>query len=339
MLLIIGLGGVLWQVGNIYSSTSWGAEMKLQMTHNEWGGLHVHDLIFPLFVYFSGVAQNFSLRKRQSEGRSSWKLLLHPWYRAFILVVLGWVVNGALVWDPQHMRYASVLGLIGISGALAATFAQTLRYTCALAISTVLILGGVAAAQYWGGDLSPAGCVNARIDTVLCPGKLYHTHFDPEGPLCILSATALCLLGYLSGRVFSNSVSTGKRILILACGGAILLTAGLNLPVIKKIWTPGFVLAAGGIGAILLALYHLLFDVSQWRFLSLPLRVVGTNALFIYLFTNIIRLDLVTERLFAGTFAALLPTEWQHAALCCAYLLLAWGLCFFLYRKEIFIRV
>lgn len=98
-------------------------------------------------------------------------------------------------------------------------------------------------------------------------------------------------------------------------------------------------LAAGGIGAILLALYHLLFDVLKWRYLSMPLRVVGTNALFIYLFTNIIRLDHVTERLFAGTFTALLPAAWLHAALCCAYLLLAWGLCYFLYRREIFIRV
>lgn len=339
MLFIIGLGSILWQLGHINSGTAWGAELRLQMGHAAWQGLHAYDLIFPLFVYYSGVAQNFSLRRRLSEGSSSGKMLLHLWVRAGVLVVLGWVVNGALVWEPQHMRYASVLGLIGISGALAGTLAQMLRRTWGLAAAAVLILVGIAAAQYWGGELTPSGCINARVDAALCPGKLHNIHYDPEGPLCILSATALSLLGYLSGRVFCHSIGSGKRLLILAGCGVILSACGLCLPVIKNIWTPGFVLAAGGIGALLLALFHLLCDIWQCRPLSLPLRVVGTNALFIYLFTHIFRLDLLAQRLFAGTFSALLPTAWQGIALSCAYLLPAWGLCCFLYRRGIFIRV
>lgn len=339
MLLIIGLGSVLWNVGALHQGTEWGRELQRQMGHAAWHGQHVYDLIFPLFVYLAGVALNFSLRRRLSQQQSYPGLLWHMWYRAAVLVVLGWVVNGPLVWEPQHMRYASVLGLIGISGALSGSIVLLLRRGTALLSAVIIILCGIAAAQYWGGELTPAGCVNARIDALLCPGRLHNVHYDPEGPLCILSATALNLLGYLSGRIFSNTLSTGKRILVLVAGGALLLGSGLCGPVIKNIWTPCFVLSAAGIGAILLGLFHLLCDVCPRRSWYTFVLIVGTNALFIYIVTNLVNLSAIAERLFAGTFRHMLPLEWMGTALSCAYLLLAWLLCLFLYRYRIFIKI
>lgn len=339
MLLLIGLGSVFWNLGAQHSGTEWGRTMQLQMGHATWQGLHVYDLVFPLFVYLAGVAQNFSLRKRLSLQHSRLRLLGHMWYRAVVLVLLGWIVNGPLVWNPQSMRYASVLGLIGLSGALCGSLALLLRRSAALGTAAILILGGIAAAQYWGGDFTPTGCVNARLDALLCPGKLYNVHYDPEGPLCILSATALSLLGYLSGRLFSNSLGSGKRLLALIIGGAIVLAGGLCGPVIKNIWSPCFVLAAAGIGAILLGIFHLLCDVLPHHAWCYPLQVVGSNALFIYIFTNLVNLSAITERLFAGTLRLILPQAWMGVALSSAYLLLAWLLCFFLYRRRVFIKI
>lgn len=339
MLLIIGLGSVLRNVGEMHGDAPWGQFLQAQMGHAAWEGLHLYDLIFPLFVYVSGVCLNFSGRRRLSEGRSCGRLILKMWSRALVLVMLGWLVNGPLVWEPGAMRYASVLGLIGLSGALAGTLAMALRGTWRLAVTAVVILAGVWAAQHWGGELTPAGSINARVDALLCPGRLHYGFYDPEGPLCIVSATALALLGYLSGRVFSNTLSAPRRLAILLGGGAAMLAIGLFGPVIKNIWTPGFVLVSAGIGAILLAILHLLCDVMQYRRWSYPLRVVGANALFIYLLTNIIDFSRLTNRLFAGTFHTLLPTEWLPLALSTAYLALAWLLCHFLYRRGIFIRV
>ena len=340
MLLIIGLGSILWNVGALHQSSSWGRELQAQIGHAAWEGLRAYDLIFPVFVYISGVCMNFSQRRQLSEGHSPLRLVSKMWLRALILVVLGWLVNGPLVWEQANMRLASVLGLIGISGALGGTLALLLRSNWRLAFATLAILLGVWAAQHWGGDYTPRGCVNAQIDAHYCPGKLYGGSYDPEGPLCIISATALSLLGYLSGRVFSNSLTAARRVCILLGSGIALLAVGLLAgPVIKNIWTPCFVLASAGVGAILLGLFHLLCDILRWRAWCYPLRVVGSNALFIYLLTNLIDLSKLTSRVFGGTLQAVLPADWLGIGFSAAYLLLAWLLCFFLYRRGVYIRV
>ncbi len=339
MMLIIGLGGVLWNIGAMHEQQDWGKTLILQMGHAEWEGLHIHDLIFPLFVYMSGVAMNLSLRKRLANGQGKARLLWHLWSRAVLLVVAGWLVNGPLSWDMQNMRLASVLGLIGISGALCGTLAIILRKPLPIGITASVLGIVIYVAQQYGGNYTPAGSVNTAIDAVLCPGKLYYTIYDPEGPLCIASATVLSLLGFLSGWLFSSTVSTGRRVLIWTGAAVLCLLISTQGPIIKKIWTPCFVATAAGIATLLLMVLHLLCDVLPWRKWTLPFRVIGSNALFIYLVTNIVDFGKLTTRIFGGTCSALFPAPWQGVALSSCFLLLAWLLCYFLYRHRLYIRL
>lgn len=339
MMLIIGLGSVLWNIGAMHEQQDWGKALMQQMEHAEWEGLHIHDLIFPLFVYMSGVAMNLSLRKRLVNGQGKARLLWHLWSRAAILVVAGWLVNGPLSFDMQHMRLASVLGLIGISGALCGTLAIIMRKVLPIGI-TALVLGTVIyVAQQYGGNYTPAGSINAAIDSVLCPGKLYYTIYDPEGPLCIASATVLSMLGFMSGWLFSSSIPSGRRLLIWTGAAALCLIISTQGPIIKKIWTPCFVAAAAGIGTLLLMLLHLLCDVLPWQKWTVPFRVIGCNALFIYLITNICDFAKLTTRVFGGMCSKLFPEAWQGVVLCSCFLLLAWLLCYFLYRRRLYIRL
>lgn len=339
MLLIIGLGSLLWHVGAAHTGSDFGRTLQRQMGHVAWEGLSVYDLIFPLFVYIAGISQNFSLRKRLDNGSNRLSIALHMWLRAAILIVLGWMVNGPLTWDA-NMRFASVLGLIGLSGALSGTLVLLLRSSGKLLSAAILLLGGIWAAQYWGGEMTPSACVNARIDTLLCPGKLHNIHYDPEGVLCVISATALSLLGYLSGRQFSHALSPTKRLLLLAGGGACLIFIGQFCgPVIKNIWTPAFVLVAAGTGALLLSVLHLVCDIMRLQAWTYPLRVVGANALFVYLITHITAFNELNERLFGGLLRAILPHDWLNIGYSLTFLLLAWLLCLYLYRRDIYIRV
>ena len=50
--------------------------------------------------------------------------------------------------------------------------------------------GGIGA-----GVLTPDGTINGFIDRLLLPGRFYDRGFDPEGILCILSATSVTLMG------------------------------------------------------------------------------------------------------------------------------------------------
>lgn len=336
--LIIGLSVVLWSMYSACPNAFW-AEMRYQMGHAPWEGLRVYDLIFPIFVYLAGISINFSVRKQMSLGAGSGRLLLRMWKRALVLTLLGMLVNGPLVWDDKAMRCASVLGLIGISGALAGSLVLLLRKTWAISAAAILILAGVFMAQYLGGDMTIEGCFNAKVDAALCPGKLHYGVIDPEGPLCIVSATALALGGFLTGRLFSSSFGVGKRLSVLVIGGGILILAGSFGPCIKNIWTPSFVLMTAGIGAILMAVFHLVIDVLRFSIWAWPLKVIGCNALFIYLFTHIIAFGQLTERIFGGTIAEFVNKGWIGVAHGCAYLLLAWLLCLLLYVHRIFVKV
>ena len=336
--LIIGLSAVLASVYNICPTAFW-ADVRHHMGHAPWEGLRVYDLIFPLFVYLAGISLNFSMRKRGSHGAGTGKLLLHLWYRALLLVLLGILVNGPLLWDAAGMRCASVLGLIGLSGAIAGSLVILLQKTWSIATCAAVILLTVFLLQYCGGDMTPTGCINAKVDAALCPGKLHYDVLDPEGPLCIFSATALALSGYLSGRVFSNAISAPRRVFTLLIGGAFAILLGMLGPCIKNIWTPCFVLLCGGIGAILMAIMHLVTDICKFSIWAWPFKIIGCNALFIYIFTHVTAFGALSDRIFGGTIREFITPAWQPFCHSLAYLLLSFLLCLLLYRHKIFVKI
>lgn len=340
MLVILGLDALVVQVAALNPQSAFWCGAARQFGHVEWEGLAAYDLVFPLFVFMAGMSMCFSLCKAEREGAGRLACCLRLWYRAAWLVLLGFMVNGDLSWDLQGMRFASVLGLIGLSGALAGGLALAGRCAATRIVLALLLLGGVGAAQYFGGDMGPHGCVNAKVDALLCPGLLHHGSTDPEGPLCIVSATSLCLAGVLCGQILLCTQKAWKRVLRLSLAGAVCLAAGfVTGPVIKNIWTPAFVLAAAGCGYLLVAAFHLVIDIWRLRVWCYPLRVVGMNALFVYTFTHVIPFRGLTTRLFGGTLQACVAPEYLAVSESACGLLLAWLLCFYLYRKGIFIRL
>ena len=343
MLMIIGMSETLHALAGRLPGEC-GAWLAGQMGHVEWCGLTAYDLVFPLFVFISGAVMHISLDRGAKRGCSKLMLSRKLWTRAALLTMLGWLVNGGLTWELHSMRFASVLGLIGISCAVAGCLAMALRRWWKLALAAGLILLAVGLLQLYGGDMTPEGCVNARVDALLCPGVLHHGCLDPEGPLCIASAVALCLCGMLAGRALcagSQRWAERRRTgLALAGLGVLLLVAALGCGfVIKKIWTPAFVLSSAGVGFLLLALFHYVFDSKRGAAWSMPLRVVGANALFIYLVTHVLPFGELSQRIFCGLQQALLPADWLSVARPLCSLLLAWLLCFWLWRRRIFIKL
>lgn len=341
ILVIAGLDALVYRLAPLFPQNALIQGLRAQMGHVAWEGLAAYDLVFPLFVFLAGVSLSISLQRRA--GQSVQRRLCHLWMRAALLVVLGWAINGAITFTPADMRFASVLGLIGLSGALTGTLImlwQGKTWVCLL--TATALLAGVGAAQCLGGDLTPRGCFNARVDALLCPGLLHLGCLDPEGPLCILSATALCLGGYSAGKILQTERAWVCVILLLGTAMLCILLA-YPLPCIKNIWTPGFTLIAAGTGCGLLALFHLMLDYCPpgAHFLTLwsyPFRIAGCNALFLYLLTHLFNLTDLAERLSCGLWRVLLPASALPAAYTGTALLLAWLLALWLYHRRIFIR-
>lgn len=335
MLIIIGLDALIICLSGLFPASDFMQEAKRQMHHATWEGLRIYDMVFPIFVFVAGIGLHLS---QQRSAAGTGRRLLKLWRRAVVLTVLGWAVNGAIVWDPAHMRYASVLGLIGISGALAGTLLLLIRDTRVLIAVTLIILGSVWSAQHFCGDITPAGCVNALLDSRYLPGILHNGSYDPEGLLCIVSATALTLGGVLCGRLITGTQTAAVRVVLMLAVGIGLIAGGMFGHCIKNIWTPSFVLLTAGTGFILMGILHLTADVwglSRW---AAPLRVIGRNALLIYLIVQLLPVRGLTEHLFGGTVNLLLPAEWHASAVSALVLLLLWLLCLFFYRRGIFLK-
>src|SRR5690349_9361718 len=58
-------------------------------SHVAWIGCSLHDLIQPSFSFLVGVALPFSVANRQARGQTQGRLILHAFWRALVLILLG----------------------------------------------------------------------------------------------------------------------------------------------------------------------------------------------------------------------------------------------------------
>ncbi|QQL45636.1 acyltransferase family protein [Sulfuriroseicoccus oceanibius] len=349
MLWIIGLDLLFRTLAGMTESPAlvW---LGKQVHHVPWDGLRLYDLIFPTFVFISGVAIPYALRGKLDNGASKLKLTLHTLKRVVILIVLGMVYNGMLQFNWESLRVASVLGLIGISYGIAALVYLAGRSYWWRISTALTILLGVAALQLFypvpdhgPGLLTREAIFNSWVDQHLLPGQLYFGFHDPEGLVCILSAGFLALLGCLAGELLHHRKSPQFRSVIqFTAAGATLLFLGWlcwdnGYPPIKSAWTSSFNLLAGGIALLLLAFFHLTIDFTPRINWSFPLQVIGMNPLTIYILYHILPFDHVSWFFFGGT--AKLCGEWEKVVLIVGMLVVQWLLLLLFFRKHIFLRV
>ena len=338
MLIILGLDALILLLASRNPGNGFLQEAARQMTHARWEGLHLYDLVFPVFVFISGASMSFSLAKYT--GTSIAPGLVHLWKRAFGLAFLGLLVNGTLTWT-ESMRYASVLGLIGFSCAIAGTCILLCRRTGAVASAAGFILVLITLLQFTCGNFTPDGSVNSWVDRHWLPGRLHGGVFDPEGPLCVVSASALCMGGWIAGKFLKESRLPPMRLCTAMAGAGLLLFCTARMldgtyPIIKSMWTGPFVLAAAGISLTFLSLFHLAVDVwneGKWAQWAFPLRVIGINALAAYLIHSLLNVHELNRRIFSGM-ADLFP-PFQPVFLAVSLLLLQWLALLFLDRRRL----
>lgn len=349
MLWIVGLAELFLQLAKV-TNVGWLNAWAVQLEHVHWDGLRAYDLIFPLFMFLSGVSAPYALAKKSERGDSRASLLAGVWKRVLILVMLGIVYNGGLELKFATQRYASVLGQIGLAYGIAASVFLLTSTWKGRALWCGGILAVIAGLQlsfpvpgHGAGVLTPDGIANAWLDRLLLPGRLHGKVFDPEGLLCIVSAAALTLGGVMTGDYVKSwgapSHTAAGRLLLAGTG---LLVAGwlcwkLGYPPIKSAWTTTFNLLAGGICVWLFTAFHLFIDFrpqSKWSF---PLEVVGMNPLTIYLAERIVPFPEISGFFFGGI--ARLCGKWEDVVLVAGILVIEWLLLWFLWKKRVFLRV
>lgn len=319
-----------------------------QLRHVEWNGFHFLDLVFPLFMFVSGVAIPFSIGKKLKIGTSREKLLVTVAKRSLILVLFGIIYNNRISFDFENLRYASVLGQIGVAYFIATVIYlySNLRWQI---IWILVILFGFWAAMmlvpvpgFGAGVLTPEGNFSGYVDRLLLPGKFYRQHYDPQGILLMISAATITLMGAITGTLLKDdSYAKIRKTTIMAISGVILI--GLSLvwniwyPINKEIWSSSFNLLTVGLSLILLAVFYFIIDVkgkSAWSFVFV---LIGLNSITIYMAHHIIDFKFTSEYLLHGVMS--ISGEFGDVFKYAGELTLEILLLYYLYKKKIFLRV
>lgn len=349
MAMLVGGGAIIIALAEL---TGWGwmEALATQQQHVEWEGFRFYDLIFPLFMFISGVAIPYAINSKLEKGVAKYILLRKIFIRLLALIGLGLLYNGILSRGFTNFRYVSVLSQIGFGyffAALIFLYSKSIKGTVYWLLG---IMAGVAALQlfvpipeYGAGTFEPGTSINAWLDQLLIPGRLHGKVFDPEGVLCIVSAVTITLIGGLAGYIIRSGKSApSKKALYIALAGigAIVLAQVLSpfYPIIKKMWTVSYVLKAAGVSALLLSLFYYVIDVKGSKNWTLFFRVFGMNSITIYMGSRIIDFHDISRFFFNWT-SVHINEQWGALFIAIGVLVLQWGLMLFLYKKLIFLRV
>ncbi len=277
------------------------------LKHAEWNGCTPTDLIFPFFLFIVGVSISYALGSKK-ESSSQSKLLFTAFKRALILFGLGLFLNlfPKVFIDPiealSTVRIPGVLQRIAIVFFITALiFIKTnqktqLRLFFGILIAYWALMTLVPVPTIGYANLEKETNLGAWLDrTILTEAHLWKSAktWDPEGILSTLPAVATGLFGVLIGswlrrkdREESVKISWMFSIGILAV--ILGLIWDLCFPINKALWTSSFVLYAGGLATIGLALCYWLIDVQGYKKGTTPFVVYGVNAITVFFLSGLI---------------------------------------------------
>ena len=350
---------------------SW-AHIYAPLRHAEWHGCTPTDLIFPFFLFIVGVSISYALGSKKGHMSHS-KLIFTALKRALILFGLGLFLNlfPKVFTDPmeafQTVRIPGVLQRIAVVFFITAViFIKTspktqLRILIGIllaywAMMTLIPVPGVGFA-----NLEKETNLGAWLDrTLLTEAHLWRSAktWDPEGIFSTLPAIGTGIFGLLIGtwlkrkdKEESLKISWMFSIGILAV--ILGLIWDLCFPINKALWTSSFVLYAGGLASIGLALCYWLIDVQGYKKGTTPFVVYGINAITVFFLSGLIPRILTMIKVNMPDGTVLTSREWLYESFYSPYFspinaslagavtfILIWlGILWWMYSRKIIIKV
>jgi Uncharacterized conserved protein len=345
-----------------------------ELQHSLWNGFTATDLVFPTFLFLVGVSTVFSTASRLARGDSKQSLFLHTVRRAVILFLLGLLVNSFPHFHWHTLRFYGVLPRIAICYFVVATlYLINPKWKNKLVLAVALLVGYWALMRFVpvpgygtpGHDvplLDPDRNLAAWLDRhIFAASHLYERTRDPEGLLSTLPAIATSLMGLLTGIWLRTQRTLSEKVRGIAIAGASCVVLGwawnFSFPINKKLWTSSFVLFAGGLSLLLLALSIWMFDretagemkpATRSRWFT-PLLVFGTNAITAYVFSELlasavgsihVRPGMNLQHWLANGILSAVPyPAFASLLYSLSFVAVCWVPTYVLFRRKIFIKI
>jgi len=349
--------------------------LAFNQSHVPWTWLSLHDMIQPSFTFLVGVVLPYSVASRKKKGATFNSIIGHTLFRSLVLIFLGFFLR-SLGSDHTVFTFEDTLTQIG----LGYTFLVMLGFCSPkiqLGVLIFILVGywlafalyplpgagfdyasaGVPPnwehnlhgfAAHWNKNTNLAWAADRWFLNLLPRSQPFLFNEGGYSTLSFIPTLGTMILGLLAGGVLKNS-QTGKEKLkyfIIAGGSLIALGILLQLtninPIVKRIWTPAWVVFSGGICFGFLALFYWLVDMKQIQKPFFFLTVIGVNSIAAYVMADgglrrYISENLHThlgqhyDQLFGIAYTTLVS---GGLTLFFLWLILSW-----MYRRKIFIKI
>jgi predicted acyltransferase len=374
MLLMASGGLALPAVAKHFPDSSVWRFLAFHTDHVPWVGCSLWDLIQPSFMFMVGVAMPYSIASRRAKGESERKIVAHVLYRAVFLVGLAIFLTSN--WSKQtDFVFTNVLAQIGLGYAfLYLLLGRGLRVQLA-ALAGILIgywllfllwplplrmypYNSVGWFAHWDKNSNAAAAFDVWFLNLFPRAKPFVFNEGGYQTLNFVPSLATMILGLMAGEMLRTPKSKEYKLTWLLSVGALCLTLGalagwLVCPIVKRIWTPSWVLFSAGWTFALLAGFFWLIDMRGWRRWAFPLLVVGMNSIAMYCMAQLMKGWIRSSlQIHLGPFA--LPSlAWLRPAVdpvwlndtfgpivqSAAVLLVMWLICLWMYRRGLFLRI
>jgi heparan-alpha-glucosaminide N-acetyltransferase len=324
-------------------------------------------LIQPSFMFMVGVAMPFSIAARIAKGQTFGKLFLHAIWRALLLTWLGVFLRS--IGRPQaYYTFEDVLSQIGMGYVFLFLLAWT-KWRTQLVAALAILIGYWAwfaftpvqpppdnhqewayytgFAAHWNKNTNPAHWFDVWFLNLFPREKPFVFNGGGYLTLSFVPSLATMIFGLLAGEWLRCDKTPTRKIQGLWATGAALLVLGFLLdragvaPVVKRIWSPGWVVFSTGWTCLLLGTFYAIIDYKGWKRWAFPFVIVGMNSIAMYVMAHTI--DSFVEKnipvhlgrgiyeMFGKVYAPMIAQA--------TVLFVLWLICYWMYRRKIFLRI
>ncbi|MDR1624119.1 MAG: heparan-alpha-glucosaminide N-acetyltransferase domain-containing protein [Tannerellaceae bacterium] len=331
------------------------------LRHARWDGLTPTDLVFPFFMFIMGVSMYFSLRKYNFTLSKESALKVLKRTALIFLVGLGLNLFGNILRGGfgsfEQLRILGVMQRLALAYGLGSLTGLMINHKYLLHVAGGILVFYWALLAVTGSTvLSPHNIIAAIDRAILGESHMYgdtmadgtRIAFDPEGLLSATGSVAHVLIGFFAGKLILDGKGDNEKIIRnLFILGTVLVFAGLLLsygcPVNKKVWSSTFVLTTCGFGSLLLALLSWIVDINGKKSGAMFFESFGINPLYLYvqaaLLSTLAASAGFTSWMYGSVLAPVLGNYGGSAGWAVFFVVLNWLPGYFLYKKQIYIKL
>ncbi|SEN75292.1 Predicted acyltransferase [bacterium A37T11] len=349
--------------------------LSYNQRHVEWAGFSLHDIIQPSFTMLVGVVLPYSIAGRIQSGESVLTILIHTLKRSFILICLGIFLRSTNS-AQTNFTFEDTLTQIGLGYTFLVLISFTNYHIQVGILISILLMYGLLFALYplpgtdfnyslvgmepnwafnykgfwahWNKNTNVAWAFDTWFLNLFPRESTFLFNRGGYTTLNFIPTLGTMILGLFAGHILKNTKPKNKKLrqliilgLTLCLSGLIAHILGIN-PIVKRIWTPAWVLFSGGLCYWFLAFFYYIIDVSDKGWTLFVLKVIGINSIAAYIIADAGIKVWISKSLYihlGSNYDQIVGPAYTTLISGALVLLFEWLILYWMFKKKIFLKI